>query len=207
MTVKINFDLEKLLASEEPICLELGCGESKKEGRIGIDQLDLDRVDMVGDVVDCLRKFPDRSVSEIHSKSFLEHVDDLELVVRETARVLKKEGNHYLFVPHFSNPYFYSDYTHQKFMGLYTFYYFVDRKYQLKRKVPSFYTDIRIRVLSQKLIFTSPWRGRRIFKRIFQIIFNSSRWMQEFYEENLCYLFPCYGLEVVYTPDTDNDIQ
>jgi hypothetical protein len=201
MTVKLNFELDQLLASGQDIVLELGCGQSKKAGRIGIDILDLNGVDMVGDAVDCLQLFPDRSISEIHSKSFLAHVQDLELVVRETARVLKKDANHYLYVPHFSNPYYYSDYTHRHFMGLYTFYYFVNSEHQLTRKVPSFYTDTRIKISSQKLIFTSPFIGRWGFKKFLQILFNSSKWMQEFYEENLCYIFPCYAIEVVYSPD------
>jgi ubiquinone/menaquinone biosynthesis C-methylase UbiE len=201
MVPEIKFDLSGLLSSGEKVSLELGCGLNKKNGRIGIDQLNLEGVDIVGDVVDCLKLFPDASVDEIFSNSLLEHVDDLEQVVRETARVLKKTGKHFAFVPHFSNPYYYSDYTHQKFIGLYTFYYFVEQKNQLARKVPVFYSNTRIKILSQKLIFASPFKGRRIIKKLFQYIFNSSTWMQEFYEENLCYIIPCYAIEIVYAPD------
>jgi hypothetical protein len=31
-------------------------------------------------------------------------------------------------------------------------------------------------------------------RRLIGTIFNLSRWLQEFHEENLCYLFPCYEL-------------
>lgn len=204
MTVKLNIDLTELLSSNEPIILDLGCGGSKKAGRIGIDRVDLQGVDIVGDITDCLKQFPDKSVSKIYSSHFLEHVDDLELVVRETVRILKSEGCHHLTVPHFSNPYFYSDYTHQKFMGLYTFYYFTEYKNQLKRKVPNFYSTTRIKVLSQKLVFKSPFIGRWGLKKIFQFIFNSCTWMQEFYEENLCFIIPCYELEIIYKPDLED---
>ncbi len=195
--MKIKVALEEKLATG-PIVIELGCGPNKKEGRIGIDQLDLPGVDIVADINEGLSFLPDQSVDEIHSKSLLEHVNDLGLVVREIVRVLKPGGKKFLFVPHFSNPYYYSDYTHTRFMGLYTFYYFVDEKYQLRRKVPTFYSDVRIRVLSQKMIFQSSFRLVHYFKKAFQKIVNLSSWTQEFYEENLCYFIPCYGLEVVF---------
>lgn len=199
MSVKIKINLSECLLSEIPIFLDLGCGNSKHPGSIGIDKVDLDCVDIVGDWIDCLKLFPDESVSKIYSRSFLPHVEDLELVIDESLRLLKPDGTHSIFVPHFSNPFFYSDYTHKKFFGLYTFYYFVDIKDQLSRKVPTFYSERRIVVDRIKLVFWSPYRGRRLFKRLLSIIFNSSRWMQEFYEENLVYIFPCYGIELVYS--------
>ncbi len=196
----LKIDLAARLQSSASVIVELGCGPNKREGRIGIDRLDLPGVDMVADVQEGLSFFPDHSVDEIHSKSLLEHVEDLGGMVREIVRVLKPGGRNFLFVPHFSNPYYYSDYTHTRFMGLYTFYYFVDEKYQLKRKVPAFYSDVRIRVLSQKLIFQSPFRLVHYFKKAFQRLVNLSSWTQEFYEENLCYFIPCYGLEMVFRP-------
>ena len=49
---------------------------------------------------------------------------------------------------------------------------------------------------SQRLIFYSNFRGLRFLKKVFQKLVNSSPWWQEFYEENLCYLVPCYGMEL-----------
>jgi SAM-dependent methyltransferase len=201
MRVTMRLDLQEILKSGRPVILELGCGNVKKEGRIGIDRIDLPNVDIVADLEEGLPFLPDNSVDEIHSKSLLEHVDNLEHLIREIARVLKKGGKNHAFVPHFSNPYYYSDYTHRKFFGLYTFYYFVDAKHQLKRKVPTFYSDNRIIVLSTTLVFTSPFRGIRWAKQMFGRIVNSHPLLQELYEENLCYLVPCYGIHVVFTPD------
>jgi hypothetical protein len=31
------------------------------------------------------------------------------------------------------------------------------------------------------------------------LLFNCHRSLQEFYEEHLCYIFPCYGIEIVFT--------
>jgi predicted SAM-dependent methyltransferase len=198
----IRIDIDAIRSANKPLIVDLGCGNSKVKGRIGIDKIDLPTVDIVADVEEGLPFFPDSSVDEIHSRSFFEHVSNLEGLIREIVRILKPSGTCHVFVPHFSNPYFYSDYTHSKFIGLYTFYYFSDEKYQLKRKVPNFYSDVRIRILQQTLTFGNPSR-QTLFKKILQHLFNRSSDMQEFYEENLCYIFPCYGLELVFTPDGD----
>jgi len=190
-----------MMADGEAIVLELGCGNNPVKGRINIDRLDLPSVDIVTDIEKGFPFLPDSSVDEIHSNSFFEHIENFEGLMGEVVRVLKKGGKCSLSVPHFSNPYFYSDYTHHKFFGLYTFYYFVDEQYQLHRKVPTFYTGIRIRVESVKYVFSSSFRYRFWLKRKLGAIVNSSTFMQELYEENLCHLLPCYALEVVFTPD------
>jgi ubiquinone/menaquinone biosynthesis C-methylase UbiE len=179
----------------------LGCGPKKKPGRIGVDKLDLPNVDIVADLEQGLSFLPDNSVDRIHCSHVLEHTENFENLMREIIRVLKKDGAAYVFVPHFSNPHYYSDYTHKRFFGLYTFYYFVDTRYQLRRKVPNFYTDTRIKIISQRLIFRSSFWFPRQIKKLLGRIFNCHRVLQEFYEENLCYIFPCYGIEIVFAPD------
>lgn len=202
----IRIDLQRLIDEERPIVIELGCGPRKTRDRIGIDKLDAPAVDIVADVEEGLSFLPDHSVDEIHSRSFFEHVENLEQLMREIVRVLKHDGTCHVFVPHFSNPYFYSDYTHKKFMGLYTFYYFVEERFQLERKVPNFYTDVRIKILSQRLIFGNPAKKAR-FKKVVEHIVNSTTSMQEFYEENLCYILPCYGLQLTFTADNSTTAQ
>ena len=201
MNPNIKIDLKQRLANGEPIVIELGCGINKKTGRIGVDRLDLPDVDIVCNLEDGLQFLPDSSVDEIYAISILEHIKNFELLLIEITRTLKKEGRCNVFVPHFSNPYYYSDYSHLKFFGLYTFYYFVNDRNQLHRKVPSFYSKSRIHILSKKLVFKSPFKGRNIFKRIIEFTVNSSSWTQEFYEENLCYLIPCYGIKLIFSPD------
>ena len=194
----IRIDLDEALKSDAPVIVELGCGRKKKQGRITVDKLDLPNVDIVADLEDGLSFLPDNSIDRIHSRSVFAHIENFENLMREIVRVLKKDGTAHIFVPHFSNPYYYSDYTHTTFFGLYTFYYFVDTKHQLKRKIPNFYTDIRINILSQRLVFTSPFWFTRQIKKLAGLLFNCHRSLQEFYEENLCYIFPCYGIEVVF---------
>jgi SAM-dependent methyltransferase len=197
-TIKIN--LNEIITGDRPVCIELGCGPKQKQGRICIDKINLPGVDIIADLEQGLPFLPDACVDEIHCTSFLEHIDNFELLVREIVRVLKPEGRAHVFVPHFSNPYFYSDPTHKRYFGLYSFYYFVETERQLKRKVPNFYTDIRINIISLKLIFKSPFWFRRQIKKLAGFVFNCHPWLQEFYEENLCYLVSCYGINLVFSP-------
>jgi len=197
----IKIDLDKIIKGNDPVIVDLGCGRKKKTGRISVDKLDLSNVDIVADLESGLPFFPDDSVDEIHCRSVFEHIENFENLMREIVRVLKDNGKAHLFVPHFSNPYYYSDYTHRRFFGLYTFYYFVETGHQLKRKVPDFYTDIRINIISQRLVFRSSFWFSRKIKKLLGFVFNYHRLLQEFYEEHLCYILPCYGIEIIFTPD------
>ena len=201
MQTIFRLDLAKILNSPDPVILDLGCGANKSPDKICIDKLDMQHIDIVADLEEGLPFFPDNSVDEIHSKSFLEHVDNLDILMRDIWRVLKPTGKKVLFVPHFSNPYSYSDYTHKRFFGLYTFEYFSSNQNTFKREVPSFYHDYGFITEDITLVFTSPWRGRKLVKRIFQKFINLNKWLMEYYEENLCYSFPCYGLKVTLRPD------
>ncbi len=200
MRPSIRANLEQIIRSGQPLIVELGGGRKRTAGRITIDRVDLPGVDIVANLEDGLPFLPDRSVDEIHCRSVLEHIENFEGLMGEIARVLKEEGTAHIFVPHFSNPYYYSDYTHKRFFGLYSFYYFVSPEKQLSRKVPDFYTDTRIEILSQRLVFRSSFRLVRPLKKLIGWFLNTHTCMQQYYEENLCYLFPCHGIELIFRP-------
>jgi len=197
----IRIDIEEIIRSGRGVTVELGAGRKHAPGRISIDKVDLPGVDIVADLEEGLAFLPDRSVDEIHCRSVLEHIENFESLMAEMVRVLKDEGRAHIFVPHFSNPYYYSDYTHRRFFGLYSFYYFVSPAKQLRRKVPDFYTDTRIEVLSQRLVFRSSFRLLKPLKKLIGWFLNAHTCVQQYYEENLCYLFPCHGIELVFRPD------
>ncbi len=198
MKPQLKINLEQVL-SLKPVILELGCGKQKKMGAIGVDRVDLPQVDIIADIEDGLEFIPDNSIDKIYCLNCLEHISNFEKLMGEILRVMKKDANAIVEVPHFSNPYYYSDPTHKRLFGLYSFYYFVESKNQLRRKVPDYYFPFKIKILSQKITFDSPFLFGKIFKRFLQIIFNLGSSVQELYEENLCYLFPCSTLQIVFT--------
>lgn len=177
--------------------LELGCGETKKiPDAIGIDALNYAGVDIVGDIFEVLRAFPASSVDAIYSFHFFEHIADLPVLLDEMSRVLKTGGKLEVVVPHFSNPYFYSDPTHKTFFGLYTFCYFSCNTL-FSRQVPTYGREVQFELIAAELIFksTRPFIVRHAIKKLLGTVFNCCAYMKEFYEENLCYLFPCYEIK------------
>jgi ubiquinone/menaquinone biosynthesis C-methylase UbiE len=182
-----------------PLRLELGCASSKRDdGAVGVDLLDLPGVDVVGDALAVLRSLSPSTVDSIYSEHFLEHVPDPEAVVVESARVLRPGGTFTAVVPHFSNPYFYSDPTHRAPFGLYTFCYWVAES-PFRRQVPHYREPLPLAYERVEHVFKSgrPFYGRHAVKKALSWWVNRSRWTQELYEENLCWLLPCYEIRHV----------
>jgi SAM-dependent methyltransferase len=132
-------------------------------------------------------------VDAISSSHFFEHVPDVGTLVEACARVLKPGGLLEVVVPHFSNPYYYSDPTHRTPFGLYSFSYFaVDDV--LRRKVPRYGRQPLLRLLDVRLGFKSarPFALRHAAKRAIGLLVNRSTFTKELYEENFSHVVPCY---------------
>ena len=182
------------LGSDRRVSLELGCGERKRlEGAIGIDHIDSPAVDVVGDVMDVLKTLPDECVEVVHSHHFIEHLDDLTALMDELNRVLVPGATIDFTVPHFSNPYVYSDHTHRSHFGLYSMCYFAEQDL-FKREVPSYGRKRGFTLLKVELVFksTRPFYGRHMIKWTVGRLVNLSYYTKELYEEMFCYLIPCY---------------
>lgn len=176
------------------VTLELGCGTRKRRASsIGIDIMDAPGVDIVGDVFDVLAAVPSATVDTVYASHFLEHVQPLPVLMDELERVLKPGGTLELIVPHFSNPHYYSDPTHRQTFGLYSMSYFAQDPI-LRRKVPHYGRTCRLELSDVRLEFKSsrPFYGRYAAKRLLHYIVNLCTWTREFYEENLCFILPCY---------------
>ena len=82
MEPTIKIDLERIIAGDEPVIVELGCGKKKKPGHINIDRLELPNVDIVADLEEGLSFLPDSSADRIYCKSVLEHIENPKLTYR-----------------------------------------------------------------------------------------------------------------------------
>ncbi len=192
-----------LIQNKSKVILEIGCGPAKKyPDAIGVDILPLPGVDIVHNMENGLDFIPDNTVDEITSSHVLEHINNLEGLMKDIHRILKKGGVHKAIVPHFSNPYYYSDYTHKRFFGLYTFDYFSKKEDQaLKRKVPDFYTNYYFIVTVRHFNFKDNFSPRNILNLILaKPLFNRSNYMKELYEDKFCYMFPCQEMYYEMTP-------
>ena len=101
-----------------------------------------------------------------------------------------------IVVPHFSNPFYYSDPTHRTPFGLYTMAYFCEQQL-FRRQVPRYGFKSPFSIDAVRLQFKSypPRYVRHAFKRLVGAAVNSSLFAMEFYEENLCWLVPCYEVQ------------
>jgi ubiquinone/menaquinone biosynthesis C-methylase UbiE len=182
--------------NNKPVILEFGPGENKAHpDAIGIDRIKKNSVDFVINLEDGLPFLDDNSIDTIYSHHFLEHLDDIATFMGEINRVLKAGGKKIGTVPHFSNPYFYNDYTHKNHWGIFTLCYFSNDSY-FNVQIPTYYNPIDFKINQIKLHFYSPtrYRVRNFIKHLYTKLFNSNRWLLEFYEENLTYLIPAYEI-------------
>lgn len=189
--------LPKFANSSEKIVLELGCGNSKQfEYSIAVDIIDLPGVDIICDLNKGFPFIPDNSVDEIYSSHFMEHINNLGFMMKEIYRILKPGGRKHMTVPHFSNPYFYSDYTHHITFGIYSMSYFSKSKY-FKRQVPTFYNDIDFKIISVQVRFKSEWFLPGFFTKRFGKLLNNHKTFLEFYEANWCYMIPTSEIKFI----------
>lgn len=88
--------------------LDLGCGQFKREGYIGIDNATVNpvnNVQFIPDVIHDLNNgipFPDNSCNEVYSSHSLEHFRDPHFILRECRRVLVNGGIICIIVPLYS---------------------------------------------------------------------------------------------------------
>ena len=171
--------------------LDIGSGARPRPGFYGVDRLPVPGVDIVADLNRPLALLPDNCAEHVFSSHALEHVQDLFLLLAEIHRISRPGALIELVVPHFSNPYYYSDPTHVRFFGLYTMSYFVDMEKQPgTHKVPAFPTRTRFELESVKLTFYRMNLLDRLFVPFLRYFVNRTPGAQNFYELRLSRLFP-----------------
>lgn len=90
--------------TDAPVRIDLGCGNAKKPGFIGLDYVEMDQVDHVLDLTADKYPFDDDSVDEIFSAHFLEHIEEPNHVFGEIGRIAKDGAKIEFWTPYaFSN--------------------------------------------------------------------------------------------------------
>jgi SAM-dependent methyltransferase len=195
---RMNWDVPR--NETNAIILNIGCGGTKKKGVFGIDCLLEVRPDIAADVENGL-PIRSQSVDLVYANHVLEHVQNLEGLLGEIYRILRPEGCLRLFVPHFSNAYGHSDYTHKRLFGVFTFSYFTPAHLQRSwRRVPNYEAGFPFEVTCERLRFYSPLRFAWPIVVFLELIVNSNEIFRSFYEYHFCYLFPAYGIQVEMRP-------
>jgi SAM-dependent methyltransferase len=187
----LNPKVAKDLEQGKPLRIDLGSGPRPRDGFYALDHLELEGIDIVADLNRPLELLPDNCAEHVFSSHALEHVENLLPLLGEIHRITRPGGLVEFVVPHFSNPYYYSDPTHVRFFGLYTMNYFVDTdKQPAAWRVPVFYSATRFEMESVKLSFYRTNLFDRLFVPFLRYFVNRSAGAQNFYERRLCWIFP-----------------
>jgi SAM-dependent methyltransferase len=186
----INPRVSDDLKAGRPIRLNMGVGRRPREGYYGLDWIEMPGVDVVADLNEPLSELPDNSVAAVYTHHTFEHVVNFLPLLKEIHRVVVPDGPVEVVVPHFSNPYGFSDPTHVRFFGLYTFYYFSDEVDQPRRKVPPFYLPERFAVESVNITLMPTLLLVKPVRRLAMKVLNSSMWFLDWYERSWCRHFP-----------------
>lgn len=150
--------------------VDLGCGNRKYPGSIGIDRIRLENVDVVADL-NLGIPLKDNSVDMIFSSHYIEHAKDVLTLIEEIHRVLKPSGIAEIRVPYFNCFDAFTDPTHKNFFTERAFDYFSDESSF------NYYSKARFEILKKQLIPNPAIRNKilsiflpqRILKGIFDV--------------------------------------
>lgn len=92
--------------------LNIGCGETKKEGFVNIDWSELAKPDVVHNLNIFPYPFADDSFDIVEASHILEHLDKPFEVMKELHRILKPGGRLLIKVPHFSRGFTHAEHSH-----------------------------------------------------------------------------------------------
>ena len=100
---------------ETPIKLDLGCGQNKQEGFLGVDKYEAPGVDVVHDLLEFPWPWADNSVLEVRCSQFFEHIPGRlrPRFMEELWRILKPNHGAVFVTPSWKNERAYGDFTHE----------------------------------------------------------------------------------------------
>jgi ubiquinone/menaquinone biosynthesis C-methylase UbiE len=111
---------------EGAMALDLGCGNRKLPGAVGVDSLQLPAVDVVHDLSQFPWPFKDNSADLVFTNHFMEHTSNFVKTMEEVYRILRPGGRLVMQVPYFRSVDAFNDPTHTRFFSSHTLDYFIE---------------------------------------------------------------------------------
>lgn len=143
--------------------LDLGCGNKKRPGTVGVDFNSRTDADIIHDLNSFPYPFEDSSVDQVYLDNTLEHLDEPMRVMEEVYRICKISAPVKVIVPYFRSHWAYIDPTHKNFFTVESFAYYDPEHIICKRYD---YTSARFKL--EKTIFNETlqtrWTARLIAK-------------------------------------------
>jgi len=164
-----------------PRSLDLGCGNRKRPGCLGVDINPRSDADVVHDLDDLPYPFEDSYFAEAYADNVLEHLEDVVGVLEELHRICAPQATIRIAVPYFRSHWAFIDPTHHHFFTVQSFSYF-DPDHEHSRLYR--YSDARFAV--ERIVFNEAIRSKWP-KRV--VTWAANRWPVR-YESYLSHLLP-----------------
>lgn len=172
-----------------PVEAELGCGEDKPEGRLGVDKVDTEEVDVVEDLDSEDWSLPENHFEYVKCKDLFEHLDNPVQFVDNLYDIVAPGGVVEIRSPHLSSQNW-TDPTHKRLVGVKTFYlYFTaDGEY-------NYYSEAEFKVVNVEVGFAK--RKYLFWNYIVEPLVNYSGFTQNLWEESfLSRIFAAENIQV-----------
>jgi SAM-dependent methyltransferase len=160
--------------------LNLGSGRRYVPGAVNVDITPDTSPDVVHNLDVRPWPFADGSFDEIRGIDVLEHLTDLLGAMEEVHRVARPDATVTIVVPHFSSPNAYTDPTHERQFGTFSFDYFTGEH------LHSYYTRVRFAMTRRELVFKQTLTNK-VVRRL------ANRWPAR-YEDRWAWMFPAWFL-------------
>jgi SAM-dependent methyltransferase len=152
--------------------LNLGCGNKRKDGFLGVDLYPCEAVDILANLEERL-PFDNDSVSEMFLDNVIEHIHDIPALMKELHRISKPGGEIFIITPHFANMSSWVDPTHVHHLSYFSMEHF-------EKADVSHYTGGGFTILEKHLSFGG------VLGNIGRLIFLFS---PRIYEKSWCFIF------------------
>jgi len=170
--------------------LDIGCGNHKVRGAIGLDSVKIKGVDVVHDLNKFPYPFKKNSFDIIYANQVLEHLEpSLDDIMGELCRICKPNGVIKIIIPHALSVGAFSDFTHKKFFTWFTFDYFGSNE-------QSYYTKTRLRIIKRKFIYMTG-RKSSLLLRPLQFLINLC---PKIYSHFFAFIFPVSSISFELKP-------
>jgi SAM-dependent methyltransferase len=171
-------EISHVINTSELRTLDVGCGNDKIPGAVGIDVAPGTQADIVHDLTRVPWPLADNSFDVIRLHSILEHLPDTVATVCEVHRVAKPGATVLIGTPHFSSANAFTDPTHVHFFSARFMDYFIEGK-ELGQQY-GFYADTRF-ALAERRVTLSPFWQRLRLTRLMNYVLPA-------YETYLCFI-------------------
>jgi SAM-dependent methyltransferase len=162
--------------------LNLGCGRDRRPGYYHVDQVAELEPDLVWNLDRHPYPLPDHHFESVLALDVVEHLEDVTAFLVDVHRVLRPGGIVEITTPHFSCANSYTDPTHRRHLGFFSFDYFTPQS-----KL-NFYSPARFEIAERWIAFPpGPVSGL------------ISRWANrhpDLYEKRFAWLWPAWFLKL-----------